>query len=213
MDNEALKFILNRKIFEKSGQAFLFLSAVPGEGKTFTCLTTAQMCLENFSTKKRIAVVDFNIQHPEITNKMDNPELGWALNGSDQSDKFDVADWCFKYPSHEHPNLFFIPVGRVPSDEVDSSTMSEVFPKAMEELKEQFDLILVDGPSILASLATLTNTNLFDGVFIVVEAEKTRQQVVSTAINHLKEADPTILGTIMNKRRHHIPDCIYKKIF
>lgn len=213
MENEALKFILNRKIFEKSGQAFIFLSAVPGEGKTFTCLKTAQMCLENFSTKKKIAVVDFNIQHTEITNKMGNPELGWALSGSGQNGKFDVADWCFKYPSSEHPNLFFIPVGHLPSDEVDLSTMLEVFPKAMEKLKEQFDLILVDGPSILTSLATLTNTSSFDGVFIVVEAEKTRQQVVSTAINHLKEADICILGTIMNKRHHHIPDFIYKNFF
>lgn len=213
MENEALKFILNRKILEKSGQAFLFLSAAPKEGKTFSCLKTARICLENFSTQKKIAVVDFNLQHPEITDKMDNPELGWALNRNGPNEKFEVADWCFNYPSPEHPNLFFVPIGRMPSDGADSSTLSEVFPKAMDALKDQFDLILVDGPSIMTSLATLTNTSLFDGVFIVVEAEKTRQQVVSTAINHLKAADPVILGTIMNKRRYHIPGFIYKKIF
>lgn len=213
MENEALKFILNRKIVERSGQAFIFLSAVPKEGKTFTCLKTAQMCLENFSIQKKIAVVDFNLQHPEITDKMDNPELGWALNGSGRNGKSDVTDWCFSYPSPEHPNLFFVPVGRMPSHGADAGTLSEVFPKAMDALKDQFDLILVDGPSIMTSLATLTNIGLFDGVFIVVEAEKTRQQVVSTAIEHLKAADPVILGTIMNKRHHHIPGFIYKKIF
>nr|WP_321403137.1 hypothetical protein [uncultured Desulfobacter sp.] len=213
MENEALKFIINRKILEKPNQAFIFVSAVPKEGKTFTCLKVAQMCLDSFSVKKKIAVVDFNLEHPDITDTMNNPEQGWALNASEENGDPDITDWCFNYPSDAHPNLFFIPQGRLPADGMDSSSVSQVFSQAMAGLKEQFDLVLVDGPSVLTSLAMLTNTRPFDGVFIVVEAEKTREQVVLTAIDQLKAADPNILGTIMNKRHHHIPDFIYKKVF
>ena len=212
---KALKFILNRKIVEKSGQAFIFLSAVPKEGKTFTCLKDRPDVPGEFQYPKKdrgLWILISSIR--KITDKMGNPRTGLGVKRCQAGTANPMSltgVLATQAPSIQ--TCFFVPVGRMPSHGGDAATLSETFPKAMEALKDQFDLILVDGPSIMTSLATLTNTGLFDGVFIVVEAEKTRQQVVSTAIDHLKAADPVILGTIMNKRHHHIPGFIYKKIF
>ena len=51
-----------------------------------------------------------------------------------------------------------------------------------------------------------------DGVVLVLESGKTRQQVSLEAKKQLEEAGGTILGVVLNKRKYYIPDWIYRRL-
>jgi Mrp family chromosome partitioning ATPase len=53
---------------------------------------------------------------------------------------------------------------------------------------------------------------LMDGVVLVVEAEKTRWEVANKVREALVQADANVLGVILNKRRFHIPEWLYKTL-
>jgi Mrp family chromosome partitioning ATPase len=46
----------------------------------------------------------------------------------------------------------------------------------------------------------------------VIEAGKTRKQVALRAKEDLEQAGGNLLGVVMNKRKYHIPDWIYKRL-
>ena len=51
-----------------------------------------------------------------------------------------------------------------------------------------------------------------DGVVIVIEAGKTREQVAVRAKKELEEAGGKVLGVVLNKRKFYIPEWIYKRL-
>lgn len=82
----------------------------------------------------------------------------------------------------------------------------------LEELKEEFDLILIDSPEAINRSEGLLLTPKVDGVVLVVQAEKTRWQSVSKVKERILAQNGKILGVVLNKRRYPIPDFIYKMI-
>jgi Mrp family chromosome partitioning ATPase len=51
-----------------------------------------------------------------------------------------------------------------------------------------------------------------DGVIMVVESGKTREQVAVRAKKELEEAGGKVLGVVLNKRKFHIPEWIYRRL-
>jgi len=51
-----------------------------------------------------------------------------------------------------------------------------------------------------------------DGVVLVVEAEKTRWQVVESLKEKIENSGGNILGMVFNKRRFYIPENIYRRM-
>ena len=224
MTNEALKFIVNRGLTENEERIFIFISANQGEGKTFTSLQTTRLFLEYF-TEQRIALVDFNISNPEISRQIGDPPIGWSsicgagyksyssICGTDYKSYMDNQKICYKYPSPEYSNLFFIPIGQKANTRNDSVKTINNLPIFIKSLRDYFDLILIDGPSVLQTSVTLNMASLADGVFMVVEAGRTRRQVVQKALDHLREAGAIMKGVIMNKRQYFIHSWLYGRLF
>jgi protein-tyrosine kinase len=79
-----------------------------------------------------------------------------------------------------------------------------------EQLRNRFDLILIDSPP-----ATLFSDGPYiarqaDGVIIVVEAERTSWPVVLSVKEQILKHGGNILGIVFNKRRYYIPRFIYR---
>jgi Mrp family chromosome partitioning ATPase len=51
-----------------------------------------------------------------------------------------------------------------------------------------------------------------DGVVLVVEAEKTRWQVVENLKEKIQNVGGNIIGVVFNKRRFYIPEALYKRL-
>jgi protein-tyrosine kinase len=51
-----------------------------------------------------------------------------------------------------------------------------------------------------------------DGVVLVLEAEKTRGPVAENLKERIQKNGGNLLGIIFNKRRHYIPEFLYKRL-
>ena len=80
---------------------------------------------------------------------------------------------------------------------------------AIEQLRARFDWVILDGPPITVYSDAAILAPLVDGVVLVVEAEKTRWEVVSQAKRTLEESGGRILGAVLNRQRYHIPPALY----
>lgn len=78
-------------------------------------------------------------------------------------------------------------------------------------LRKEYDYIIADGQPVFGSCFTMY-ADIFDGVILVVEAEKTKWEVVQFAIDKLQSLGGRVVGTILNKRKFYLPKFLYGKI-
>jgi uncharacterized protein involved in exopolysaccharide biosynthesis/Mrp family chromosome partitioning ATPase len=69
----------------------------------------------------------------------------------------------------------------------------------------QYDYIIFDMPPVNQTTATARLSGLMDMVLLVIESEKTRQDVVKRVVKLLDESKATV-GTALNKTRNYVPD-------
>jgi Mrp family chromosome partitioning ATPase len=81
-----------------------------------------------------------------------------------------------------------------------------------ENLRQQFELVLIDSPSFATSPDGIAISRRVDGVVLVLEAEKTRWPVAENLKEQIRKNGGNILGIVFNKRRYHIPEFLYKRI-
>jgi capsular exopolysaccharide synthesis family protein len=81
-----------------------------------------------------------------------------------------------------------------------------------ENLREKFDLIIIDAPPATLFPDGLAIAAIVDGVVLVVEAEKTRWQVALNVKEKIQQHGGNILGIVFNKRKFYIPESIYKRL-
>ncbi len=79
-------------------------------------------------------------------------------------------------------------------------------------IRKQFDMILIDTAPIDISDEGLELCAAADGVVMVVEAEKTRSQVISNLRDRITHSGGNLLGMVFNKQRHYIPKWVYTRI-
>ncbi len=84
--------------------------------------------------------------------------------------------------------------------------------RILSALRERFDIILIDAPPVPVSPTAELLAAVADGVVLVVEAGRTRWQVVRHAMDQIQAQKGTVLGIVLNKVRHYIPDFIYRKL-
>jgi Mrp family chromosome partitioning ATPase len=77
-------------------------------------------------------------------------------------------------------------------------------------LRERYDCLLLDCGSIESSTDLLRLASLSDGVVMVVEAGRTGKDQINHAARVIREAQGTLLGCVLNKRRYPIPEWLYR---
>jgi Mrp family chromosome partitioning ATPase len=75
----------------------------------------------------------------------------------------------------------------------------------MPKLKaSEYDYIIFDMPPVNQTSSTARLSGLMDMVLLVIEAEKTNQDVVKRVNQLLAESKATV-GTVLNKTRNYVP--------
>jgi exopolysaccharide biosynthesis WecB/TagA/CpsF family protein len=83
-------------------------------------------------------------------------------------------------------------------------------PELWRALRDSFELVVVDIQSADESEAALKVAPLCDGVVVVLEAARTRAPVVTQLLSNLNAVHARVLGTVLNKRRFHLPAKLYR---
>ncbi len=81
---------------------------------------------------------------------------------------------------------------------------------AFAALRERFDLVVIDAPPTNHDVLGPALAKKSDGVILVIEAERTRAPIATSALQAIQLNNGNVLGVVLNKRRLHIPGLIYR---
>ncbi|MFA7465395.1 MAG: hypothetical protein WCY54_10110 [Syntrophales bacterium] len=87
-----------------------------------------------------------------------------------------------------------------------------LYEKLWMELKQRFDYVLVDSPPAGGSPGSVMLSRFMDGTVLVVEADRTRWPVAENTKEKILRSQGKVLGMVLNKRKYHIPEFIYRRI-
>jgi len=178
----------------KGGQVIAFASAHAGEGKT-TALAEFSKHLVR-ARGRSVLVVDAT----------GTAALGHALGVAKPGSLADVEAMMQARLPLEPGSLH---VARL-TEPLHSEAVPSHDRDTIERLRQAFDYVLVEFPSFAQSTDILLNARLFTGIVIIIEAGRTRWQVVQNLSENLTAHGGRILGVILNRRHYYIPGWIYR---
>ena len=76
---------------------------------------------------------------------------------------------------------------------------SQGFANLLKQIKEDYDLVLIDCPPISSLTDGVLVSKLADGTVYVIESDRTDYQVISGCIDELQANKAFILGAILTK--------------
>jgi len=82
----------------------------------------------------------------------------------------------------------------------------------LSAVSDNFELTILDLPPVSESIIGPAMAKALDGVVLVVEAERTRAAAVQASERTIKMHGGNVLGVVLNKRRFHIPNFIYRRL-
>lgn len=85
------------------------------------------------------------------------------------------------------------------------TVMPDIVSAMLNELRSEFDLIIIDMPPVKNSARCLALARQTDGVILVVDAEQTRTREARAAITTLTSSSIRVLGTVLNRVSRTLP--------
>ncbi len=191
---EAFRRVRTRLDFligDKKSPIITITSTMPGEGKTFCALNLASVFA---LTDKKTVLVGFDMRKSGL-NKILN------LNDSDGLSDYLIGHKSLKEIIYPAPsglgNLFVIPSGASPpnpSELIGSAKTSQLF----EELKAEFDLILLDSPPMGVVADAYLLSKYSDTMLFVVRHNYSIRSMFAHTILDLKNEGIQHVGILLN---------------
>lgn len=185
---EAFRVTLTSILFsgqnDSHPQLLVISSASAEEGKT---TTTSNLAIGLAQAGQRVLAIDGDIRRPRLHNIF---EIGNEAGLSDiLAGKTLVAVRETKVP-----NLFLLPSG----SSTDSNLLfTPVLRELVGRLRNEFDIILIDTPPLLAMPDARVLGRHADAVVLVVRAHQTSRDAARLACARLEEDGIPVLGTIL----------------
>jgi capsular exopolysaccharide synthesis family protein len=171
----------------------LVTSPAEGEGKSFVSFNLAG----NFAqSNKRTLLIDCDLRRPRIHTIMGVNKKPGLVDLFLQKAKLEEI-----IKKTRRDNLSYITSGSIPpnpAELLDSKMMS----KFLNEMKDLFDIIIIDSAPIVAVIDAEILTKLVDGTILVVSADKTKHQLMMDAVNIINRNKGHFIGTVLNDFRY-----------
>lgn len=178
----------------------IITSAMPGDGKTTTCINLAIIFAQAGSN---VLVIDADLRRPRVHTYFDLENrcgLSNVLIGEEQLDNV----------IQKKDGIDFISSGQIPHNPTEllsSKKMEEV----MGVLSQKYDYIFYDTPPIALVTDAATFINRTSGCILVARQNYTVHKAVSAAVAALKFANAKILGFILNDAEQENYSYVKKK--
>lgn len=175
---------------DNSNLSVLVTSSLPGEGKS---IVASNLAIATAEAELTVILVDADLRRPAISNYFGvegSVGLSTVIIGNATVD--DVTQ------SGGHPNLTILPAGSIPPNPavmLASRSMVEI----LTQLKERWDVVIIDSPPVLAVADASSIAVHVDGVVIVADSTKARRAQVKEAIENLASAGAATFGLVLNR--------------
>lgn len=187
----ALGTLLARQADDAKLKVFAVTSARPGEGKS-TVVANAAVALARAG--RRVLVVDADLRRPtqhRIFSVAASPGLTEYVTGAtDSADDGLVAT--------EVEELRLMPAGAGLEAPL-AYLASERFKALLADVKERFDLVLVDLPPVRRAADALAAAPAADGTILVLAAGETGKDDATAAKHLLRDAGAKLTGCVLTK--------------
>ena len=188
-----------------SGARVLMLtSANRAEGRSITAANLAFTLAEE--KEKRVILVNTDFRYPTIEKLLNLPSgpglSNYLVDGG-------AVDQIILQTAM--PNLRVIPVGTAkinPAEILASLRMKDL----IERLRLRFDYIILDSPAFIPFADGRILCPLVDGVLLIVQACRTRREVVWRMQEQLDSLRVKLLGVILSNVEYYIPDYIHRHL-
>ncbi|WP_214892789.1 CpsD/CapB family tyrosine-protein kinase [Exiguobacterium sp. H66] len=176
---------------DKEIQVILITSATQSEGKS---TTSSNLAVAYAQQGKKVLIIDTDMRRPTVhyTFKVANG-LGLSSLLTRQAE-LEKAVLPTKVD-----NLSILTAGPIPPNPAELLS-SRSMENLMLQLREAYDVIILDAPPLLQVADSRITSKLTDGVVLVVGCTTSDRQRVLKAKEQLELAEAKILGVVLNRR-------------
>ena len=191
--SEAFRALRTRIQFSRvnteSLKTVLITSSAPQEGKTTIAVNLAGSFAHS---KKKVLLIDCDLRKPavhKLFNRERIPGLIDYLTGNAKLNDVLVQS--------EVSNLSYITSGTIPpnpAEMLDSQEMRTF----LKDMRDEYDLIILDSPPIIAVTDSEILTSMVDGTLLIVSAENTEIEMMERSVELIRRENTQFLGTVLN---------------
>ncbi|WP_303191245.1 polysaccharide biosynthesis tyrosine autokinase [uncultured Akkermansia sp.] len=191
-DAEAYRILRTNIEFNKKGLeeiSLTFVSGSAGEGKTTTLCNLAYICAQGgYAT----LMIDGDLRRSKLHRyyELDN-EVGLT---SYLLEDYPLEDVIFQTPVE---NLYVMPAGPIPFDP-SGALNSRKFSELLQEVKQRFDIVLVDSPPILGVSDSAVIVSEVDMTLMVVQPRKLPLKALLRQKQVIESVGGNLAGVVMN---------------
>jgi len=182
-------------------KVIMVTSALPQEGKTTTSINCSVVLAQK---GVRVLLVDADLRRPSIHKTLGmGPRSGLSnvLTGSSKLEQVITRPPLL-------PNLHVLPAGTPPPNPAEllaSTNMRDM----LDQLREQYDHIVVDTPPSLSVTDAVVLSQRADAVVLVIRSGQTTKQALRRARDVLARVNAKVVGVLLNAVDLSSPDYYY----
>jgi len=139
---------------------------------------------------KKVLVIDADLRTPMLHHTFTSNGFGLADLLLGQSQLSNIVS------ETQIANLSFIPAGHAtvsPSELLSSERMQEL----LSQVKEEFDIVLIDSPPVLAVTDAQIIAAISDGVVLIMNQGKVKREAAKKALAQLNYVRAVVLGAVL----------------
>ncbi|MFC2036543.1 polysaccharide biosynthesis tyrosine autokinase [Chloroflexota bacterium] len=179
---------------DSSLQTLLVTSAEPREGKS---TIVGNLAFAVAQSGRKVIVVDAHLRLPTLHKIFDLSNRVGLSTVLEQKATLDGAVQKAEIPGVHVLTSGPLPVN--PAELISSPQMSDL----VRQLAQQFDMILLDTPSLLAVTDAAAVSQTVNGVVLVVERGHARQESVRAAREQMADVKVSPVGVIVNRSKQN----------
>lgn len=175
--------------FDKEIKTILVTSTGPGEGKSTTC---GNLALTMAQADKRVLVIDCDLRKPTIHKK-------FTISNEKGVSNFLIGQTALEEVIHKYSdNLYLLPSGTIPPNPAEMLS-SKKLKEFLENVKEEFDCIIIDSPPVMAVTDAQILSTIVDGVLLVAASGQTEKEGIVKAKEQISKVNGRLLGVVLTK--------------
>jgi len=175
---------------DSESQKIMVTSSGPREGKSHT---VANLGVSMAQSGKSVLIIDADLRNP-TQHKLFGLDNGEGLSVSLVQDQ----DYHKYIRETTVPGVMVLPAGPVPPNPAEL-VGSKRMKRLIEEVSEQFDMVLIDTPPIIAVTDAAILAQEVDGVILVLASGEVNKGYAQKAKEQLDKLGVKILGAVLNK--------------
>jgi tyrosine-protein kinase Etk/Wzc len=198
-----------------SPKTILITSPAEKEGKTVVSINLARSFVQS---KKKTLLIDCDLRRPRVHSLIKAQRIPGLVDYLLNKVKLEEIIISSSKDNINHINartmelkeiisvssiksLNYITAGTILTDPTEVLETEEMI-YFLEEMKDYFDVVIIDSAPIIAAIDSEILSRIVDGTILVVSADRTETDLMLDAVDLLKQNEVPFLGTVLNNFKH-----------